>query len=128
MNERENAAAVGVQMQNMIEREVSWVDGNYRDDAARIIATLRETDPGFLTAWLDAQVDHLVWQAICDRDRLTRWAREGTPRSVFNVITQAWEDGDPAAVTGWLDRVRCRREARVSAVANGLRRLGEGVR
>jgi len=101
-------------MEATLEREISWADANYdtRANAARIVAKLRDTDPGLLAAWLDANAEQLVWQAITCLDNRTRPAR-AAGRSAFAKAVQASEGGDTSAMTEWLDDHRDRLNAQL---------------
>jgi len=127
MTDRDYAA----EMRAIIDTDANPADGPYdsRVAASKIVAKLRETDPEFLAAWLDAQAEHFVWQAINDRDRSRRSHERATGgRSVFGKAVEDFAGGDLGALTGWLDKVARTREhwARTQREATGTG--GDGCR
>ena len=119
MTDRDYAA----EMRYIIDRDADPADGPYvpRVAASKIVAKLRETDPEFLAAWLDAQAEQFVYQAIIDRDRSRRSHERATAgRSAFAKAAQAFEGGDPAALTEWLDKSRAQLSAQVRRQTTGM--------
>jgi len=93
------------EMRAIIDTDVNPADGPYeaRVAASKIVAKLRETDPEFLAACLDAQADQIWYQAIIDRDRSRRSHERATGgRSVFGKAAKEFDDGDADALGGWL--------------------------
>ena len=72
--------------------------------AAEIVAKLRQHEPDVLAAWLDAQAEHFIWQAISDRDRSKRSRAMHRGKSVaFREAREQHESGDRTALRVFLD-------------------------
>jgi hypothetical protein len=107
---------VAAEMRATIDAETAGAPYISRVVAEHIVSKLRATDPDLLYGWLDEQAEHIVWQAINDRDRSTRaQAKERARRVLFAGAADDHAAGDSQALTMFL--------AMPFPVADGRRKL-----
>lgn len=97
------AASIAARMREVIDQHTAGGPYTPRLAAEEIVDKLRANDPGLLTAWLDEQAAHFVWQMINDRDRSLRGRGTYVSRStVFRSAAAEHAEGGPAALRSFL--------------------------
>ncbi len=92
------------EMLKIIDEAIDGEPYKSRIVAAKVVETLRATDPDLLHGWLDAQAEDFIWNLINTRDRSGRAHVKATSGAkVFGEMTERTaETGNTGELTGFL--------------------------